>query len=125
MRDVEQLRCGFTVSGQSVAEHRVAERARGGDGFCAGRDKFRGAYVAHTLASLFAEEGEATAGSATKAALVVARGFDYGSGQGCDGARLVVNIAIAAQLARVVEDDCFVPRSQSRDLGHPDLARHQ
>src|ERR1017187_8851841 len=52
---------------------------------------------------------KAATASATKAALVVARGFDYGSGQSCNGARLVVDVAIAAQVAGIVEYDFFFP----------------
>ena len=73
----------------------------------AGGDEFGGADVADALAGFFAEEGEAAAGSATEAALVVARGFDEFAGEGDDGARLVVDIAIAAEVAGVVVDDLF------------------
>ena len=40
----------------------------------------------------FAEEGEAAAGSAAEAALVVAGGFDEGAGCGDDCAGLVVDV---------------------------------
>ncbi len=64
-----------------------------------------GAVVADALAGFFAEKGQAAAGSAAEAALVVARGFDQIAGQRRDGARLVVDVAIAAQVAGIVEDD--------------------
>ena len=73
----------------------------------ASRHELGGAVVADPLAGLFAEKRKAAAGSATKTALVVARGFDDGPGERCDGAWFVVHFAIAAQIARVVEDDGF------------------
>jgi hypothetical protein len=63
--------------------------------------------VAYPLACLFAEEGEAAASTTTEAALAVARGFDDGAGEGCYGSRFVINIAIAAEVAGIVEDDGF------------------
>ncbi len=107
MCDVEQLRGGVAGRGEGVAEHGVAEGAGGGDGVCAGGDEFGGADVADAVAGFFAEEGEAAAGSATEAAFVVAGGFDQFAGEGGDGAGFVVDVAIAAQVAGVVEDDCF------------------
>jgi hypothetical protein len=103
--DVEQLRRGFAGGGEGIAEHGVAEGAGGGDGLRAGGDEFLGAVVADALAGLFAEEGEAAAGSAAEAALAVARGFDERAGEGNDGAGFVVDVAVAAEIAGVVEDD--------------------
>ena len=76
----------------------------------AGGDEFSGTVVADALTGFFAEKGQAAAGSATEAAFVVARGFDDGSGEGCDGAGLVVDVAVAAEVAGVVEDDVFGSR---------------
>jgi len=74
---------------------------------------------ADALAGFFAKEGEAAAGSAAEAAFTIAGGFDQFAGQGGYGAGFFVNVAIAAQIAGVVEDDLLIPRSQKRDLGHP------
>ncbi len=74
---------------------------------CAGCGEFGGADLADAFAGFFAEEGEPAAGSAAEAAFVVAWGFDQLAGAGDDGARLVVDVAIAAQVAGVVEDDLF------------------
>ena len=71
----------------------------------AGGDELGGAVVADALAGFFAEEGQAAAGSATEAALVVARGFDERAGYLHELARFVVDVAVAAEIAGVVEDD--------------------
>jgi D-alanyl-D-alanine carboxypeptidase len=57
------------------------------------------------VAFLFAEEGESSAGSATEAALVVARGFDQGGLLLDDGAGLGVDRLVAAEIAGVVIDN--------------------
>ena len=123
--DVEKLGGGVACGGEGIAEHGVAEGAGGGDGLCSGGDEFGGADVADTFAGFFAEEGEAAAGSATEAAFAIAGGFYEFAGEGGYGAGFVVDVAIAAEVAGVVEDDfvvprsIFVPRSQRRDRGHP------
>ena len=63
--------------------------------------------MTHSLAGFFAEEGEAAAGSAAEAAFAVARGFDEAAGGAYDGARFVIHVAIAAEVAGIVEDDGF------------------
>jgi len=55
--------------------------------------------MADTLAGLFAEENESAASSATETAFVIARGFDEFSGELDHRARLLVDVAIAAQVA--------------------------
>ena len=57
------------------------------------------------LAGLFTQKRQSAAGSAAEAALVVARGFNHGAGEGGNGAGLLVDIAVAAEVAGVVEDD--------------------
>ena len=74
--------------------------------------------MADALAAFFTEEREPAAGSAAEAAFVVARGFDDGSCEGGDGAGLLIYVAIAAEVAGIVEDDFFFRWSQKRDLGH-------
>ena len=76
---------------------------------CAGGDEFGSAVVADALAGFFAEKGETAAGSAAETALVVAWGFDELAGLSDDGAGLLIDVAIAAKIAGVVEDDalCF------------------
>ena len=69
--------------------------------------KLLDAVVADTLAGFFTEKGKAAACSATEAALTIARGFDERSGPACYGAGLVVDVAIAAEIAGVVEYDFF------------------
>ena len=76
----------------------------------AGGDEFGGAIVADALAGFFAEEGQAAAGSTAEAAFVVAGGFEELAGLGDYGAGLVVDVAVAAQVAGVVEDDGFWER---------------
>ena len=96
---------GGRDGGERVAEHGVAEGAGGGDGLRAGGGEFAGADVADAgVALLFAEEGESAAGSAAEAALVVARGFDEGGLLLDDGAGLVVDVLVAAEVAGVVVD---------------------
>ena len=105
LSNVQQLRRAFAGGCQGIAEHGVAEGAGAGDCRGSGGYQFGGAIVADALAGFFAEEGQAAACAAAKAALAIARGFDEIAGQGCDGAGLVVDIAIAAEIAGVVEDD--------------------
>ena len=62
----------------------------------AGGYEFLDAVVAYALAGFFAEEGEAAAGSATEAALAIARGFDEGAGLGNNGAGWIVDVAVPA-----------------------------
>ena len=63
--------------------------------------------MADPLAGFLAEEDQSAARSAAEAAFVVARGFDELAGLGNDGAGLVVDVAIAAEIAGVVEYDFF------------------
>ena len=101
------MRCGFAFSGEGVAEHGIAEGAGGADGRGAGSDEFVGAGVADAVAGFFAEEDEATAGSAAEAALMRAWGFDDFAGERGDGTGFVVDVAVAAQVAGIVVDDGF------------------
>ena len=107
MGDVEQLRRRFADGGERVAEHGIAEGAGGADDLGAGAGELFGADVADALALLFAEEGQAAAGSAAEAALVRAGGFDESAGLRDDGAGLFVDVLIAAEVAGVVVDDAF------------------
>ena len=68
--------------------------------------------LADALAGFFAEEDQSAAGAAAEAALVVrAAASTTFAGEGGHGAGLVVDVAIAAQIARIVEDDLFLVRS--------------
>ena len=63
------------------------------------------AHVADALAGFFAEKGQAAAGAAAEAALARTRRIDDFAGAGEHLARLVVDVAIAAQIAGIVVDD--------------------
>ena len=73
----------------------------------AGGDEFLDAIVADALAGFFAEERQATSGSAAERPFVVAGGFDQLTGLGNDGAGLIVDVAVAAEIAGIVVDDSF------------------
>ena len=104
-----KLRCAGSIGcGQRIAKHRIAEGAGGADGRCAGRDQFLGAHMADALAGFFAEKDQPAAGAATEAALARARRIDHLAGGRGNGARLVVDVAIAAQVAGIVKDDFFL-----------------
>ena len=76
MRDVHEFgRVGREI-GQGVTEHGVAEGAGGADDVRAGVHEFFGAGVADAVALLFAEEGEAAAGSAAEAAFAGTSGVN-------------------------------------------------
>jgi hypothetical protein len=64
--------------------------------------------VAHALARLLAEKRETSACAAAKTAFTGAWSFDEFAGKGSDLARLVVDVAIAPEIAGVVEDYFFV-----------------
>ncbi len=101
------MRSGFAFFRQRVAEDAVAEGAGGGDGCGSGGDQLRGADVADALAGLLAEKDQAAARAAAETAGMRARGFDELAGESDDLARLLVDVAIAAQVAGVVVDDFF------------------
>ena len=61
--------------------------------------------MADALAGLFAQEDEASAGSAAETALAIAQGFDEVAGQRRNFSRLVVDVAVAAQVSGIVVDD--------------------
>ena len=99
--DVEQL--GPCVArGESVAKHGVTEGAGGADCLGASGCEFGGADAADALAGFFAEKSETSAGSAAKAALVRAGRLDEGAGGADDLAGLLVDVAVAAEVAGVV-----------------------
>jgi hypothetical protein len=64
--------------------------------------------MAHPLALLFAEKCQPPAGSAAKAALATAWGLDQLPRGSNNSPRLLVNIAIAPQIARIVVNDLLV-----------------
>ena len=70
-----------------------------------GGHELGGTVVADALASFFAEKGQTSAGSAAEAAFAVARCLDQGSGERRNGTGFIVDIAVAAQITGVVEDD--------------------
>ena len=74
----------------------------------AGGYELRGAVVADALAGFFTEKGQAAARSAAEAALAVARGLDDRADESGDSAGFVVDVAITAKVAGVVEDDFFL-----------------
>ena len=102
---VEQLRWRFAGGGKGIAKHGVAEGAGGAYCLRSGGHELGGAVVADALAGLFAEKGQTSAGSAAEAAFAVAGCFDQGSGERRNGAGFIVDIAVAAQVAGIVEDD--------------------
>ena len=101
--DVEQLRRGVACCRERIAKHGVAEGAGGADGGGAGCDEFVGAGVADAVAGFFAEEDQSAAGAAAEAALMRAGRFDDFASEGGDGAGFVVDVAIAAEVAGVVD----------------------
>jgi hypothetical protein len=94
--NVYELRGGFALRGECILKHGIAEGTGCAYGAGSGCGQFGGAGVADALAGFFAEEGEAAAGSATEAALAIARGFDELAGERGNGTRFVIDIAIAA-----------------------------
>ena len=102
--DVQQARRVFSCAGERVAEHGVAERARSPNCSGSGGDQFLRADVAHALTGLFAQKRETSAGPAAKTALTIARGLDQLPGCSDHRARLVVDVAITAEVAGVVVD---------------------
>src|SRR5581483_3782177 len=56
----------------------------------------------------FAEEDEAAAGAAAEAALARARWINHLAGGGSNGARFIVDVAVAAQVAGIVEHNLFL-----------------
>ena len=115
--DVEKLRGTLTDGGQAVAEHGVAERAGGGDDIRACIHQLLGARVVDAAAHLLAQEGQPASRTAAEAALPIAGRFNERSGGGGDGAGLVVNILIAAEVAGVVVDNGLVGRGGGREFG--------
>ena len=108
MGDVEKLGCGVAFFGEGVAEHGVAEGAGSADGGGAGCDEFVDAGVADAVAGFFAEEDESAAGAAAEAAFMGAGCFDELAGVRGDGAGFIVDVAVAAKVAGIVEDDLVV-----------------
>ena len=107
MSDVEEL--GRVLgTGKRVAKHAVAKRAGGADGFRSGIDEFLSTDVIDTFAGFFAEEDEPTTCPATERALAGTRRVDYMRRPRNDLPRLVVDAAITAEIAGIVEDDAFV-----------------
>ena len=80
--------------------------------------------MADALAGLFAEKGEATTCSAAEAAFRVAFRFNQLAGVCDDGARLGIDVAIAAQVAGVVVDDRLLLRwpRQAAEMACHELA---
>ena len=104
------MRCAVAFFGEGVAEHGVAEGAGGADGGGAGGDEFVDASVADAVAGFFTEKDESAAGSATEAALMGARSFDDFASERGYGARLFIDVAVAAEVTGVVVDDFVVWR---------------
>src|SRR5579884_57951 len=124
LRDIEQLgrRLGRD-SAQRIAEHGLAKRARGSDHACAGRDKLLGAFDVDALAGFLPEEHLAAAGAAAERALAGALRLHNFRVTARHLARLVVHIAVAAEIARIVIRDA---RPVARGLRQPGLdAREQ
>ena len=118
LRNVNQLRrycAGRRDGDKRIAEHGVAEGAGGGDGVRTGRGKFASAVVRDAFARFFTEKGKSAACSAAEAALLMARRFNQCCVLRDNSAGLVIHVAIAAEIAGVVEDDFVV--FESVDLG--------
>src|SRR6185437_3921166 len=105
LRNIEQLGRAIAACGERIAEHGVAEGAGGSDGFRAGGNQLGGADVADALALFFAQKRQPAPGPAAEAALVVALGFNQPAGAGSDRPRLFINVAVAAEITRIVKDD--------------------
>ena len=73
----------------------------------AGGDQLGGADMADAFAGFFAQKDQASARAAAETAFVIARSFDELACESDDFARLVVDVAIATQVAGVVVDDLF------------------
>jgi hypothetical protein len=105
LRNVEQLGCCVALFGQGVAKHGITERASRGDGFGARGYEFGCTNSADALTGFFSEEGESSASPAAETALMASWRLDELPGGLYEGAGLIVNVAIAAQVAGVVKDD--------------------
>ena len=101
------LRRGVRYRFQRIAEHRGAERASRRYRLRARRHQFLGAREIDALAFLFAEEHLSAARAAAERFLPMARRFQQFAGRCQHVARLVVDAAIAAQIAGIVIDDLF------------------
>src|SRR5579883_289349 len=101
--DIEQLgrRLG-RYSAEGVAEHGLAERACGADHACACSDELLGAFDVDALAGFLPEEHLAAARAAAERALPRALRLDDFRIPARNLARLIVHIAVAAEIARVV-----------------------
>jgi hypothetical protein len=107
LRNVQQLRRIFAACCECILKHRIAEGAGCGNDIGASRGEFRRAHLAHAVALFLTQKREASAGAAAKAALPRARRFHQFAGQRRDLARLVVDVAVAAEIAGIVVDDSF------------------
>src|ERR1700730_11902103 len=105
LRDVQQLRRRFRHAGQRIAEHRIAERTRSSDHVRSGGHQLFGALHADAFALLFTQEREAASGAAAKRSFSRAQRIERRAETPNHAARLIVNVAIAAQVARVVVHD--------------------
>src|SRR6185312_3634730 len=91
-----------------IAEHGVAERTGGADGFGAGSNEFGCAIVAYAVACFFSQEDQAASRPAAETAFAVTGSFDQRAGGGDYGAGLFVDVLVAAEVARVVVRDGVV-----------------
>src|ERR1700730_14913566 len=108
-RNIANRECFLDVEGaNAVLEHRDAERAGHGDAVCFGVDGLVQTVVADARAALFLHERPGAARATAKAAVAAARHLGEAAGnRGHDLARLVVNLVVATQVARVVVGEAF------------------
>src|SRR5579883_33526 len=103
--DVQQFRRRLRYRGESVAEHRIAERAGRAHLARSGSRQFPGARMADAVALFLAQEGQPAAGAAAETALAGALRIDHFARQSGHRARLLENTPVAAQIARIVKHD--------------------
>ena len=97
---------GDTVPAASASRNIVLQNGHAAPTmFAPGRHQFLRAIVTDALAFFFAQEREPAAGAATEAALARTRRIDHFAGPRKHCARLVIDVAIAAQVAGIVIDD--------------------
>ena len=69
------------------------------------RNQFRGAHLAHAFTGFFTQKRQPAAGPTAETPLPRTRRFNHLTGQRCNLPRLIVHLAIAAQIARIVKHD--------------------
>src|SRR5580692_6605301 len=105
--DIQQLWRVFCHIAERVAEHALAKRARRSDNLRSRGNQLFGAFQVDPLALFFPEKHLAAAGAATERTLAGAVGVDDVGSAPDDFARLLIYVAIASQVAGIVEHGFF------------------